>query len=112
MTSYVTDCVFASEWFMATLVLEQRRLSIGQSLLFHICWDNNQSLNLRVEELSRKKGITMAQVSIAWELSKDGVTAPIVGTTHLKNLQEIVGMYCVALSVAFDTQLWFRCCRR
>jgi aryl-alcohol dehydrogenase-like predicted oxidoreductase len=33
----------------------------------------------------------MAQISIAWVLSKDPVAAPIVGTTSLKNLEDIVG---------------------
>jgi aryl-alcohol dehydrogenase-like predicted oxidoreductase len=50
---------------------------------------------IRVEEISKKKGVTMAQVALAWELSKDEVTAPIVGTTHLDNLKELIGMYCV-----------------
>lgn len=35
----------------------------------------------------------MAQVSVAWCLAKDGVTAPIVGTTQLENLKEIIGMF-------------------
>ncbi|KAF8911475.1 aryl-alcohol dehydrogenase [Gymnopilus junonius] len=43
----------------------------------------------RVEEVSKKLGISMAQVSIAWILSKEGVTAPIVGTTSLKNLKTL-----------------------
>ena len=34
----------------------------------------------------------MAQVAIAWSISKPGVTAPIVGTTSLKNLEDIIGM--------------------
>ncbi|EMD34216.1 hypothetical protein CERSUDRAFT_117115 [Gelatoporia subvermispora B] len=45
----------------------------------------------RVEELAKKKGASMAQISIAWSLSKEGVTAPIVGTTSLKNLEDIIG---------------------
>ena len=44
-----------------------------------------------VEELAKKKGATMAQIALAWELAKDGVTAPIVGTTNLQNLKEIIG---------------------
>ncbi|KAL6308515.1 hypothetical protein BKA93DRAFT_762860 [Sparassis latifolia] len=42
-----------------------------------------------VEELARK-GIDIAQVAIAWSLSKPGVTAPIVGTTCLDNLKDII----------------------
>ena len=34
----------------------------------------------------------MAQVAVAWSLSKEGVTAPIIGTTSMKNLQDIIGL--------------------
>ncbi|EMD34213.1 hypothetical protein CERSUDRAFT_140571 [Gelatoporia subvermispora B] len=44
----------------------------------------------RVEEIAKKRGISMAQVAIAWSLAKPGVTAPIVGTTSLANLQDII----------------------
>jgi len=48
----------------------------------------------RVEEISKKRGIGMSQVAVAWVLSRPGVTAPIVGTTKLENLYEIVeGVY-------------------
>lgn len=33
----------------------------------------------------------MAQVGIAWSLANDFVTAPIVGTTSLDNLKELIG---------------------
>ncbi len=35
----------------------------------------------------------MAQIAIAWILAKPDVTAPIVGTTSLDNLQDILGEY-------------------
>ena len=35
----------------------------------------------------------MAQISLAWMLSKPGVTAPIIGTTSLKNLEDIIGAH-------------------
>ncbi|CCM03026.1 uncharacterized protein FIBRA_05143 [Fibroporia radiculosa] len=44
----------------------------------------------RVEEIAKKKGVSMAQVAIAWTLTKPGVTAPIVGTTSLDNLKDII----------------------
>ncbi|KAJ3514790.1 hypothetical protein NLJ89_g2163 [Agrocybe chaxingu] len=44
----------------------------------------------RVEEVAKKREISMAQVAIAWILSKEGVSAPIVGTTNLKNLEDII----------------------
>ncbi|GBE82852.1 Putative aryl-alcohol dehydrogenase [Sparassis crispa] len=52
----------------------------------------------RVDELAKKKGISMAQVAIAWSLSKPGVTAPIVGTTSLENLKDIIGAVHVQLT--------------
>jgi len=52
----------------------------------------------RVEEIAKKRGISMAQVGVAWVLSKDGVTAPIVGTTSLKNLEDILAGVHVKLT--------------
>lgn len=47
----------------------------------------------RVEEVAQKRGVTMAQIAVAWILSKEGVTAPVVGTTNLNNLKDIIGAY-------------------
>lgn len=52
----------------------------------------------RVEEIAKKKGISMAQVAVAWCLSKEGVTAPIVGTTKFENLQDIIDALDVNLT--------------
>ena len=46
-------------------------------------------LRLSVEELAKKKGVKMAQIAVAWSLKR--VTAPIVGTTKLENLKEMIG---------------------
>jgi aryl-alcohol dehydrogenase-like predicted oxidoreductase len=63
----------------------------------------------RVEEIAKKREISMAQVSIAWSLSKEGgvissesasvlfiiegISAPIVGTTSIANLADAIGMF-------------------
>ncbi|GJE95555.1 aldo/keto reductase [Phanerochaete sordida] len=52
----------------------------------------------RVEELAKKHGASMAQIALAWEISKDVVTAPIVGTTNLTNLKELIDGLDVKLS--------------
>ncbi len=52
----------------------------------------------RVEEVAKKKGVSMAQVSIAWIISKDGVVAPIIGTTNLDNLKDMIGKRVFAAS--------------
>ncbi|KAF8725198.1 aldo kereductase, partial [Rhizoctonia solani] len=58
----------------------------------------NNKIISRVEEVAKSKGISMAQVAIAWSLSKDGMTAPIIGTTNLQNLEDIVGSIHVKLT--------------
>ncbi|CCO29577.1 Putative aryl-alcohol dehydrogenase C977.14c [Rhizoctonia solani AG-1 IB] len=60
--------------------------------------DSENAIIKRVEELAASKGVSMAQISIAWVLSKDPVAAPIVGTTSLKNLEDIVGAIHVKLT--------------
>ncbi|QRW09233.1 aldo/keto reductase family protein [Ceratobasidium sp. AG-Ba] len=52
----------------------------------------------RVEAISKMKGVSMAQVAIAWILTKDVVSAPIVGIMSLKNLEDIAGAINVKLT--------------
>ncbi|TCD62549.1 hypothetical protein EIP91_006754 [Steccherinum ochraceum] len=59
---------------------------------------SNAAIINRVEEIAKKRGISMAQVAIAWSLGFPGVTAPIVGTTNLDNLKEIIGAVHVKLT--------------
>ncbi|CAL1707761.1 unnamed protein product [Somion occarium] len=59
---------------------------------------DTQDIVNRVEELAKKKGVTMAQIGTAWILAKDGVTAPIVGSTNLKNLEDLVAAVHISLS--------------
>ena len=33
----------------------------------------------------------MAQIAMAWIMAKPGVTAPIIGTTSMANLEDILG---------------------
>ncbi|KAL1681008.1 NADP-dependent oxidoreductase domain-containing protein [Schizophyllum commune] len=52
----------------------------------------------RVEELAKKKGCSMAQLALAWIMNRPGVTAPIVGTTSLENLNDLIGAVDVKLT--------------
>ncbi|KII87998.1 hypothetical protein PLICRDRAFT_176739 [Plicaturopsis crispa FD-325 SS-3] len=52
----------------------------------------------RVEEVAKNKGVSMAQVAVAWTLSKPGVSAPIIGSTSLKHLADVIGGVDVTLS--------------
>jgi 1-deoxyxylulose-5-phosphate synthase len=51
-----------------------------------------------VEHVANDRGIPMAQVGLAWLLSKRDVTAPIVGATKIKHLEDALGALDVTLS--------------
>ncbi|KAJ6620656.1 Aldo/keto reductase [Mycena sp. CBHHK59/15] len=51
-----------------------------------------------VEEVAKKHSATMSQVSLAWLMAKEGVTAPIVGTTSLEKLEDLLGAVDVKLT--------------
>ena len=40
-----------------------------------------------VEAVATQRGVAMAEVALAWLLSRPGVTAPIVGATKLEHLE-------------------------
>ncbi|KAG8894821.1 hypothetical protein FRB99_000973 [Tulasnella sp. 403] len=48
------------------------------------------TINDKVAEVAEKRGVSMAQVALAWSLSKPFVTAPIVGTTSVDKLKDLV----------------------
>ncbi|KAJ7745767.1 Aldo keto reductase [Mycena metata] len=52
----------------------------------------------RVEEIAKKRDISMAQVSLAWLLSKEGVSAPIIGSNSLKNLADLIAAIHIKLT--------------
>jgi aryl-alcohol dehydrogenase-like predicted oxidoreductase len=49
------------------------------------------NVSRRVEKIAKARSVSMAQVAIAWSLSKDVVSAPIIGTTKLSNLYDLLG---------------------
>ncbi len=52
----------------------------------------------RITEVARRRGISNAQVALAWLLGRPGVTAPIIGASKMKHLEEAVA----ALDVTLD----------
>jgi 1-deoxyxylulose-5-phosphate synthase len=55
-------------------------------------------INERVEELAEEKGVTMAQIALAWHFNKDWVDTPIVGTTSVEHLEQAVEALDIDLS--------------
>ena len=52
----------------------------------------------RIKEIADKKNISMAQVSLAWLLSKKLVASPIIGCTKINQLEDLVKAIKVKLS--------------
>jgi aryl-alcohol dehydrogenase-like predicted oxidoreductase len=53
-----------------------------------------------VEGIANDRGVPMAQVSLAWLLSKRDVTAPIIGATKLTHLEDALGALDITLSAS------------
>ena len=52
----------------------------------------------RVAEVAGERGVTPAQIALAWLLCKPGVSAPIVGATKLEHLQDALAAEQLTLS--------------
>jgi aryl-alcohol dehydrogenase-like predicted oxidoreductase len=59
----------------------------------------------RVAEVAAARGISRAQVVLAWLLSKPVITAPIVGATKLNHLDDALASVNVKLSAYEITSL-------
>ncbi|HLO17361.1 MAG TPA: aldo/keto reductase, partial [Anaerolineales bacterium] len=51
-----------------------------------------------VIQLARERGVSPAQIALAWMLHKSYITAPIVGATKMHQLQEAIAALEIALS--------------
>ena len=52
----------------------------------------------RVAEVAANRGISRAQVALAWLLQKEEVTAPIIGSTKISHLEDAVSALTVKLT--------------
>jgi 1-deoxyxylulose-5-phosphate synthase len=52
----------------------------------------------RVNEVAAERGISAAEVALAWLLHKPGVTAPIVGATRVAHLEDALAAESLSLS--------------
>jgi aryl-alcohol dehydrogenase-like predicted oxidoreductase len=55
-------------------------------------------VNEHVEQLAAEKGVSMAQIALAWLLHKDWVDTPIIGTTSVAHLEDAVEALDISLS--------------
>ncbi|BAP86333.1 NADP-dependent aryl-alcohol dehydrogenase [Paucilactobacillus hokkaidonensis JCM 18461] len=87
------------DWQVDTLRSQTDRVAMGK-------YDRAETEDLkvvaRVDELAKKYNVSMTQIALAWQWAK-GVTAPIVGSTKIKHLDEAVAALSVQLT-ADDVQ--------
>lgn len=62
--------------------------------------DADYAVAARVTEVARRRGVSNAQIGLAWILAQPGVTAPIVGATKMHHLDDAVA----ALDLTLDAQ--------
>jgi len=60
--------------------------------------EDNLTTVERVSELAEARGLPMAQVALAWMLSKPVVTAPIIGATKPHHLEDAVAALSIQLT--------------
>ena len=60
--------------------------------------DENKKLVMAMDHIASEKGVTLAQLSLAWVLAKGEDIVPIPGTKRRKWLRENVGALEVVLS--------------
>ena len=65
-------------------------------------YDNNENIDLpiirRIKEVADRLKVTMAQVSIAWLLSKPNLASPVCGCTKISQLEDICKAVKIKLS--------------
>ncbi|RWR00653.1 oxidoreductase [[Pantoea] beijingensis] len=62
---------------------------VGHGLYNH-SEENDGQIAQRVEAIAKDKGVSRAQVALAWLLSKPVVTAPIIGASRAEQLDDLV----------------------
>jgi aryl-alcohol dehydrogenase-like predicted oxidoreductase len=60
--------------------------------------DEDLMIVQRVNDVAEARGLPMAQIALAWMLSKSIITAPIIGATKLQHLDDAVAAVSVQLN--------------
>ena len=60
--------------------------------------ENDAAIAQRLAQVAESKGVTRAQVALAWLLSKPAVTAPIIGASRAEQFADLVRAVDVTLS--------------
>jgi len=61
--------------------------------------ESDYDIRDRVDALAKEKGVTSAQIALAWLLHQPVVTAPIVGASKMKHLEDAIAAVEIKLTV-------------
>ena len=86
--------VARADWSADTLRSRTDKVAQGK---YDSTEEADKAIAARVNELARKYGATMTQITLAWHFAK-GVSAPIIGATKTKYLDDAVGAFDVLLT--------------
>jgi aryl-alcohol dehydrogenase (NADP+) len=62
--------------------------------------DSDFSIVDRVTEIAKNRGVSNAQVALAWMLQVPGITAPIVGASKMTHLEDAIAAAELKLDAA------------
>jgi aryl-alcohol dehydrogenase-like predicted oxidoreductase len=60
--------------------------------------DTDRQVVERVAEIADKHGVPRVHIALAWLLQKEPVTAPIIGATKIRHLEDALGALSVNLT--------------
>ncbi|KZP19500.1 Aldo keto reductase [Athelia psychrophila] len=69
---------------------QTKRTESDPNIKRYLKGEGDKEIVNRIEVIAKAKNVSMAQVALAWVLQKEGVTAPIVGSTSLENLKDLL----------------------
>ncbi len=81
--------------------LRSRTDSFGRSMYT----EADERVADRVAEVARERGVSAAQVALAWLLAKPGVSAPIVGASRMAHLEDAVAAVALTLTAEETARL-------
>ncbi len=90
------------DWDEQTARSEKDEIS---KAIFDRTQDIDREVTERVAELAANRGIPRAQIALAWLLHKEEITAPIVGSTKIRHIEDAVAALSVALTPEEITSL-------
>jgi aryl-alcohol dehydrogenase-like predicted oxidoreductase len=64
--------------------------SMGGKFLGNEWTATDEKINRKIEEIAKKRGVSMAIIAIAWSLSKPYMTAPIIGMSKIERVEEAI----------------------